>query len=679
MLTMRQFLLIAAIICSGLSLAQAQQSTTPGAPVITASGSAERVRFTAPSNVVRMQLQIISETGQVLFDVGSKGNVLDWSLQDSGGQRLQGSYLTVVTVKSLSGRVSERIGSVSIAEKQVELQPADTMRLSTVQQQAVGPLEENAALTILKAGEVQAATVAANNGSDGQIIRDRALSFRSGDFFSGRDTRQMRLTKVGSLGVGTNNPQAKLDVARVVLTSKRIEFENGNKLTTTAKGSRQQTLADGPVAANLTLTGTLNKIAKWTDNAGTLGDAAITETGGTVVVGNLTQPGTLQIFGPANSDVFAGMGPDLLQGPAFTYGYAGSIGRSVGFFNVRPDAAATAPNPSLRFLTANQQRMIVTNTGNVGIGTTAPSALMEIAHNGASAFGTALQIKTIAGTDGPRVAFEVFHGGNPRRWSLGIRNTSFGVFEDGYSGGFGTERFTILPGGSVGIGTTAPGAPLEVQVGAGQSLQFRQDSGLVPGINVKTTGGNAGVMRLRNAVEVWPSDDATRAGKVDVRNTAGSPTISLDGQTGVASFRNMPGVSFSQLANGGNVINPGLPPVEIDSLTVNAPAAGFIFVSAFVYATTSEHRNYLFDFTLSNEGAYLVNTKAIRRTKYPIGDDDVSETGEVPVHLSWVIPVSNAGTFHLKTVLYYDDFGASGDRATVKSHNLTAIYLPVQY
>ena len=62
---------------------------------VTASATAERVRFTAPSNVVRMQLQVISESGQILFDVNSKGNVLDWSLQDSTGQRLQGTYLTV--------------------------------------------------------------------------------------------------------------------------------------------------------------------------------------------------------------------------------------------------------------------------------------------------------------------------------------------------------------------------------------------------------------------------------------------------------------------------------------------------------------------------------------------------------------------------------------------------------
>ena len=132
----------------------------------------------------------------------------------------------------------------------------------------------------------------------------------------------------------------------------------------------------------------------------------------------------------------------------------------------------------------------------------------------------------------------------------------------------------------VGIGTTAPGAPLDVQVAAGQSLQFRQDSGLVPGINVKTTGGNAGIMRLRNSVEVWPSDDLSRAGKVDVRNTAGSPTISLDGQTGNLVANNLPGLEFDVPSD---PFDFGVPfftdaglTATVKTITVDVPASGFL-------------------------------------------------------------------------------------------------------
>jgi len=83
-------------------------------------------------------------------------------------------------------------------------------------------------------------------------------------------------------------------------------------------------------------------------------------------IGNGT---SIHIFGDATTDVFSGVGPNPNAGPAFNFGYSGhSFERSSGFFNIRPDASALAPNPSLRFATANVQRMIIDNLGNVGIG-----------------------------------------------------------------------------------------------------------------------------------------------------------------------------------------------------------------------------------------------------------------------------------------------------------------------
>jgi hypothetical protein len=94
--------------------------------------------------------------------------------------------------------------------------------------------------------------------------------------------------------------------------------------------------------------------------------------------------GNLHIGGSATQDLFSGIGPDLVNGPAFNFGYSGqSFGRGSGFFNVRPDDFAVAPNPSLRFATANIQRMIIDNQGYVGIGVANPSAPI---HLGSGAF-----------------------------------------------------------------------------------------------------------------------------------------------------------------------------------------------------------------------------------------------------------------------------------------------------
>lgn len=138
-------------------------------------------------------------------------------------------------------------------------------------------------------------------------------------------------------------------------------------------------------AADVSGTGTTNMIPRWMDGAGALIDSNIYSdpTLGRVGIGTTTPTGQLHIYGTGNQDVFAGMGTDLATGPAFNFGYAGSsFGIGAGFFNVRPHASAVAPNPSLRFGTANVVRMIITNVGNVGIGTNAPTALLDVNGNG---------------------------------------------------------------------------------------------------------------------------------------------------------------------------------------------------------------------------------------------------------------------------------------------------------
>ena len=45
----------------------------PAAPLVTAAARAERVRFMAPSNVVRIKVEVFSPSGDALFDVSSKG------------------------------------------------------------------------------------------------------------------------------------------------------------------------------------------------------------------------------------------------------------------------------------------------------------------------------------------------------------------------------------------------------------------------------------------------------------------------------------------------------------------------------------------------------------------------------------------------------------------------------
>ena len=87
-ITAAGILLVASIVC-----AQEQNAPTGtrSTTTVTAAATADRLRFTAPSTVVQMRLEVHAANGEKLFDNEIRGgNVIDWHLQDGQAQRLFG-------------------------------------------------------------------------------------------------------------------------------------------------------------------------------------------------------------------------------------------------------------------------------------------------------------------------------------------------------------------------------------------------------------------------------------------------------------------------------------------------------------------------------------------------------------------------------------------------------------
>ena len=471
-----------AFVLAGTGLAQENrtpidnpQELVPATPLVTAKATAKRIRFVGPGTVVQLRLQVYNEAAQKLFDTELHGNVLDWHLQDGAGQDLEaGSYACVLTIKSLSGRLSQRVGLVRVNDKKAAIEATEGARLSPAQQQTIGPVEGNAALTILQDSEAEAITTVTHDGTDGQLTSTKgALTFRTGDIFSGKDKEHMRLAEDGRLGIGTSEPRATLDVTGTIraeryLVAKPKKIDSASDLSpslVTEAVDSEEALISG--------TGTQDRIAKWADNAGTLGDSVIAESAGKIGIGTTTPTQALEVANgrilTTGGQIITAAGGVLEIGTTVTNNNNGASGfRMRNTFNGNAtfqqglDIAPTfAPSANVSIA----RGFISTAFFAPPVGVTITDAFggnANTAYNntsGAVTNGAAFAIRSPIVLGALRPTFQ--YGMRINNQGIAGTNTSYGLFVDAQSGS--TNNFSaVFAGGNVGIGTTAPAARLHV-------------------------------------------------------------------------------------------------------------------------------------------------------------------------------------------------------------------------
>jgi hypothetical protein len=233
------------LLCAHNALAQTEKSsqTQPTTvPAVTASVSAGALRFSAPEGVLQIRLEVYNAGGQLVFDSSlRKGSILDWKITDATQAMTDGTYLTVVTVMDLQGQLRQRLGSLSLQAGQPVLQRLVQSELNAAQSQAlkvrrqsqkIEATEGNDSLTILRDGKDRSAVVTSHDGQNGQVTSTSGdLTFRTGDVLTNRDKEQMRVTADGRVGIGTDKPEATLDVAGTIRARGGIRFDDGTILT----------------------------------------------------------------------------------------------------------------------------------------------------------------------------------------------------------------------------------------------------------------------------------------------------------------------------------------------------------------------------------------------------------------------------------------------------------------
>src|SRR5256884_5452783 len=261
------------LLASGMT-AQAQdavsrETSRAAGPAVTISVTERGVRFAALGSFGKMRLEVFNADGTSLYNSDfAAASVRDWVLDSKDGQLLpDGTYLCVITIRDLSGRLTTKQGSVVLQGGQPSLKMPDG--------ESVEVGQPDKSLARVTDPPDNALTLIGHDGKNGQVVNTRgALTFRFGDCFGAKDKELMRLTPEGNLGIGVKSPQAKLDVAGTIRAD-GIEFANGTVQRTGLSG---RTDGQGNIVPATTGTGTQGRLAKWMDNSGTLGDSLLNET-----------------------------------------------------------------------------------------------------------------------------------------------------------------------------------------------------------------------------------------------------------------------------------------------------------------------------------------------------------------------------------------------------------------
>lgn len=261
----------------------------------------------------------------------------------------------------------------------------------------------------------------------------------------------LRVNSSGRIGIGTNSPVARLSVRSAATNA----WPATSGSTPTGLISRLQGVD------NLCLdVGANSGSGAWlqsTDaaNLGTSYPMILNPNGGNIGIGNKTPTARVDVAGGIRA---------LGGSPTFT---SGVVSAGYSFSTGDTDGGMFSPADStLTWLTDGNERMRLTATGNLGIGTGTPGPKLDV--NGG--------IKAAAGVlSGPAGSL-----GNGYSFGNG-GDTDGGMFSptDGTLTWYtnNTEKLRLTSDGRLGIGTSGPSAPLHVATTA--SLSYTTDARLI--------------------------------------------------------------------------------------------------------------------------------------------------------------------------------------------------------
>ncbi len=290
--------------------------------------------------------------------------------------------------------------------------------------------------------------------------------------FETNNAERMRITSAGNVGIGTTSPGVKLDIDDGAVTDVRIR---GNQTSDARIGAYNfyNTAASDVVAA----------ISADRDGAN---DAAALAFDTQIAGGGMTE--RMRITSAGNVGIGNGNPQnklDIEQSAAVSARIL-ATGATSSSLKLEVKGGATQlttteilanSSGALTFATgttAGSERMRINSSGNVGIGTTSPSAKLEISRNQGNHFDTAFNdafLKLSApstynntGVTGISMATSTVnnYGVSMNAWRFGTSGAPKFIIKMHEGSASGVDALTIDKDGNVGIGTTSPSQKLHV-------------------------------------------------------------------------------------------------------------------------------------------------------------------------------------------------------------------------
>ena len=199
------------------------------------------------------------------------------------------------------------------------------------------------------------------------------------------------------------------------------------------------------LAMGSSVSGTIGYVPKFTaSNA--LGNSVIYESGGNVGIGTTAPNTLLYVNGVAKANIL--LANTWLSAPSVNAGY---IGASQNLSLWSGDSA------NIIFGPYNTEKMRITSTGNVGIGTTAPGAVLDVAGGIKSSTVIAAPQFELNGN------YILLSGSGQKIWASRLYSAGYDYSFTSWYNLSEVYNLTIKNNGNVGIGTTNPGTKLEVK------------------------------------------------------------------------------------------------------------------------------------------------------------------------------------------------------------------------